>query len=247
VPEPLDVAELYERPPAEFVSARAQLVKALRAAGEPERAAGVARLRRPTPAAWALDQVARHEPELVTRLLSAGARLREATSEAMRGDASALREAEADERTAADAVLARAVAEASGADVALNDAHLQRMAATLRAAVLDDAAAAALCAGTLDNDLEAPPLGFDAGDTVVPRPPRPKQQRSAGGAPAQRAGLERLRKEADRLERRAARLQGEAEEAAQRAVELRAQAKDAAGAARTAQRQLAAAERRSFR
>jgi len=242
-----DVAALYARPLADFVAARADLAKALRAAGERDRAAEVAHLRRPTVPAWALDQVARTAPELIDGLLQAGSRLREATDRAVRGDASSLRSAETEERAAVSAVVARAAAEGAAAGVPLNDAHRLRVAATLRAAVLDDDVAAALRAGTLDRDHEASPLGFGTGPAPSPRPARPRPERTSAGARAQRAELDRLRKEAERTARRAARLHGEAEDATRRAAELRAQSKDAALAAREAQRQLTAAERANER
>jgi len=240
---------LYGRHPAEFTAARGELVRHLRAAGEREREAGVAALRRPTVSAWALGQVARNAPDLITGLLRSGVALRDAVARAMGGDASSLRAAEAAERAAVDAVVAKAATEGRAARVPLNDAHRRRIAATLRAAVLDDKVAAALLAGTLDRDHEAAPLGFDAGAAVpsIARPaPRPREHVTAE-ARARRAELDRLRKDADRLARRAERLQGEAEEAGRRVAELRARAKDAAQAAREARRQVAAVERRSDR
>jgi hypothetical protein len=243
VPDAGTVASLYERPLGEFVAARGQLAKALRATGDRAAAEEVAKLRRPTMAAWALDQVARRAPELVTGLLQAGAALREATAKAVDGDASSLRDAEARARAAADAVVARAHALSGG----LNDVQRQRAAATLRAAVLDDEVAARLRAGTLDSDHEASPLGFDPGAAAPLRPPRPKPVRSSAEANAHRAERERLAKEADRLSRRAGRLQAEADEAGRRAADLRVEAKDAAAAARAAQRALATAQRRSGR
>jgi hypothetical protein len=243
VADPAGVASLYERAPSEFVAARSELAKALRTSGDREGADEVAKLPRPTVPAWGLDQVARRAPDLIDALLQAGHALRDAMAAAVRGDATSLRAAEAAERAAADAVADRAVGEAAAAGVALNDAHRQRMTATLRAAVLDDGVAAQLRAGTLDSDHEAPPLGFDAGADVAHPAPRPKPTRTTAEARAHRAELERLRKEAEQLGRRADRLGAEAEQAAQQAAALRAQAKAAASAARDAQRRLATAER----
>jgi hypothetical protein len=239
----MDAAALYTRPLGQFVGARAELAKSLRAAGERAQAAEVAALRRPTVAAWALDQVAARAPELITGLLGAGTALREAVDRALRGDASSLRRAETGERAAVDAVLARAASEAGAAGVTINDSHRQRMATTLRAAVLDAEVAAALRAGTLDRDHEAPALGFVAGAEVVPPAIRPKPRPATGEERARRAELDQLGKQVARLSQRAERLHHEAEDAAQHATELRARAKEAAVAARTAERQLRAAER----
>ncbi len=243
-----EVTELYVRPPDEFVAARDALVKALRAAGDRDQATRVARLRRPPLSAWALDLVARQAPDLITRLLNAGAALRAATGKAMVGDASSLRGAEAEERAVVGTILQRAVEGSAAAGIHLNDAHRQRMAATLRAAVLDGAVAASLRSGTLDADHEAAPLGFDPGADVAPRATRSApSRRTPTESQANRAELGRLRQDADRLRKRAARLQAEAEEATRRAAELRADAKDAAQAAREAERTLNSAERKRAR
>jgi len=248
VPDRAQVAALYARPPGEFVAARRDLVKALRGAGDRDGADEVAALRRPTTPAWALDLISRQAPELVDRLLEAGGALRHATGKAMAGDASSLRRAEADERTAVDAIIERATAGAEAAGVRVNDDHRQRMAATLRAAVLDDEVAAALRSGTLDRDHEAAPMGFDAGAAVAaPRPRKTAPRQPTGELRAHRAELERLRQDVDRLRKRASRLQAEAEEASRRSDELRAMAKEAARAVRDAERRLSEADRRAPR
>jgi hypothetical protein len=57
------VAGLYQLPVAEFVAARDQLVRQLRAAGDREAARRVAALRRPSISAWAANQLARPPPQ----------------------------------------------------------------------------------------------------------------------------------------------------------------------------------------
>ncbi|MFL6185898.1 MAG: hypothetical protein ACJ745_13955, partial [Actinomycetes bacterium] len=56
------VAGLYRLPPGEFVAARDQLARQLRAAGGREAARRVAALRRPSISAWAANQLARAAP-----------------------------------------------------------------------------------------------------------------------------------------------------------------------------------------
>ncbi|MBA2280587.1 MAG: hypothetical protein H0W25_05030, partial [Acidimicrobiia bacterium] len=51
--------DLYTVEPGTFIAARHARVKELKAAGQKQDAAVVAKLRRPTPGAWALNQVAR--------------------------------------------------------------------------------------------------------------------------------------------------------------------------------------------
>jgi hypothetical protein len=63
--EPELAAELLRTPPAEFVAARNARVAELKAAGERELAARIARLRRPRPAEWALNVVAHADPDVV--------------------------------------------------------------------------------------------------------------------------------------------------------------------------------------
>ena len=58
------VDALYAVRPEEFVAARAALVKELKADGQKAEAAQVAKRRRPSVVAWALNQVAREQPKL---------------------------------------------------------------------------------------------------------------------------------------------------------------------------------------
>jgi hypothetical protein len=195
-PLPPDVADpLYAVPPAKFVAARNALAKQLRAEGNGEQAALVAGLRRPTPGAGALNQVARRQPDLVTAALEAGAALLAATDEALGGDASTLRAATADDRAATKA-LSDAVAEVlalSPADVA------QRVTATVRAAMTSPAVAAALRTGRLDVDHE--PGGFGLGGGEVAPAPRADELAPRRQAKADKAAKERAQRDAE--ERRA--------------------------------------------
>src|SRR4051795_10533611 len=77
--------ELYGLPPGEFTGARDARVKELRAAGEREAASGVKGLRKPTVAAWTLNQLSRRRGKDLDRLLTAGERLRAAQEELLAG------------------------------------------------------------------------------------------------------------------------------------------------------------------
>src|SRR3954447_19052405 len=103
---PDDIGKLFLEPHGRFVQARDALAKELRAAGDRERAAEVKQLRRPTAAAWAVDQLARRRPKDVEKLLAAGEALRKAHAAAMGGSGSApdLRAAAEAERAAVDAL-----------------------------------------------------------------------------------------------------------------------------------------------
>ena len=65
-------------PLAEFVKARDALAKELRASGGTEAAKAVKALRKPSRLAWALNQVARHQSDVVEELLAAAADVRRA-------------------------------------------------------------------------------------------------------------------------------------------------------------------------
>src|SRR5215218_8829786 len=101
---------LYGLPLEEFTPARDKTAKEIRKAGDKETAARIAKLPKPTPAAWAANQVAREHPDLINALLDAGAALRAAQDAAMSGGgAAALREATLNERRAIDDVMRPAV------------------------------------------------------------------------------------------------------------------------------------------
>src|SRR3954454_2663894 len=69
---------LFGVAPEEFVAARDALVRELKDAGAKADAAEIKRLRRPSVAVWALNQVSRTNPDAVHRLLVASATARDA-------------------------------------------------------------------------------------------------------------------------------------------------------------------------
>src|SRR3954462_4391810 len=93
------VDRLYALPLDEFTAARDELAPGLRREGEGDAAAEVRGLRKPSVAAWALNQVRRGNPEQVDELIDAGRRLREAQEELLGGgDREPLDRAAEDER-----------------------------------------------------------------------------------------------------------------------------------------------------
>lgn len=244
--EPPVVEALYALPPEQFVAARSELAKEIRAKGDRAEATRVAKLRRPPASAWALNQVARTDPQLIDELLEAGGVLRAAMSDAMAGDASSLRTAETAERATVEAILSAAAAQLDGQGHSLTDLHRQRMTSTLRAAVLDEGVATSLRSGTLDSDHDAPPFGFGAVHEVAPRNTRATDGHRVRPDPAtiareraRRAERARMEVEAERLRRRAERLEEDAVDAERRAAELRVKAADAAAAAAAVMAKLA--------
>lgn len=223
---PDEADDLYRVEPEAFVAARDALVKELRASGEREEAARVAKLRRPSPGAWALNKVARSEPELVEAALAAGVALRRATDAAVAGDPAGLRSATADARRTADAVI-NAAAGLLGPRGASSRAEL---AAAMNAVALDHDVADELRSGTLSAlpDSSGFGFGFDAGSDVAPS----VDLKLAESNERRRRRAER-EAEVDRLEGDAARMAAEAEEAeaAARDARTRAEAAEQAAAA----------------
>lgn len=161
--EPLALgADLYALEPEEFTAARNALVKQLRSQGLKDDAAVVAGFRRPPATAWALNALARDHPQLVQAVLDAGQTLRAAMERAVHGDASTLRDAQLAERRSIDAVTAAAVARLEATGRVVGDTPRRRLAATLRAAVVDQTVAKALVAGMLDSDHDAAGFGWES-------------------------------------------------------------------------------------
>jgi hypothetical protein len=178
-PEVVDEDGLYDVAPEQFIAARDDLVKRLRSRGDKSGAARVAKWRRPPLTVWVLNQVTRARPEVIEALLGAGRELRAAMERALDGDASGLRQARDDERAAVGAVVAAAERRLSDGGYTPTDVIRQRLAATLRAAIVDESVADRLRRGSLDQDHDVPGFGMDALSaplTVVRSPDRPQPQ-----------------------------------------------------------------------
>lgn len=222
------VDPLYDLPAADFVAARNDLAKAVRAEGERKLAAEVAKLRRPTATAWALNQIARGQAEVLDAALAAKAELRRSTEGT----------GEVDVRTAttADREATRAVVVAARGHLGVEDAGLaSRISSTLLAAVLDDGVAEVLRAGHLSAEQDASAFSLASDDlapVIVLADRAPKKAPRPDAAAREAADAERARKK-ERIERerrvqvlesRVARLEAKAEEAEQVATMARAEA-----------------------
>ena len=195
----MDVDDLYGLDPADFTAARDSLAKELK---DPE----IKKLRRPTVAAWAVNQVAREQPALIDAVASSAGVIRAALKS---GDRDALRDATKGRRDA--------VAAATKAAVKLaGESHRDAIAATFDAAAVDDDAAAAVREARLSKELD-PPSGF--GVESMPDLPAPKKQPKEDKRAKQRLEAEQ-----------------KAEEAEAHARELRQIADDAVAAADKAER-----------
>ena len=200
--------DLYALPPGEFTRARDERAKALRKDGRREEADAVKALRKPTVAAWALNQLARRRSEDVERLLAAGERLRAAQEELLAGgDRKAFQSAAAAERDEVAKLADAATELVSEAGERASPALKEKITETLHAAALDDETAEELRAGGLVREREA--IGgfgaIGADEPAAVRTSRPKRKPERGGSrrpPADKA--EAKREDAGRRQRLAA-------------------------------------------
>ncbi len=224
----MDEHELYGLAREQFIAERNAWAKRLRTDGRRDEAAKVAALRKPSAAAWAVNQLVRTAPDGFTALLQAGDELRRTQDSMLAGDGSAhaLRDAVERERDAVDALVA--VAPLQGVSVAVMD----RVAATLHAAALDEDTRSEVREGRLVEERQH--VGFGAGSLMAgPAPKRRPADKAKppASAPVQTADVARA--EAKRVRDR--------EQAEQsRLAEERRQARQAE---RDARRHVAAAER----
>lgn len=203
----VDVDDLYGLPLDQFVPERTALARELRKAGERERAAEVAALRRPSVAAWAVNQLVRTQHSAVGELFEAGDGLRAAQDDVLagRGDARSLRAGVERERSAVDALTDAARGLLSSEGQELSDAMLGRVADTLHAAAFDDEARDQVREGRLERELRHVGLGtaaFAGGGSTTPAPARPAGKKSsAGGKQSTDGGKEPSTGRAERAER----------------------------------------------
>ncbi|MGA8044713.1 MAG: hypothetical protein WCA30_00445 [Dermatophilaceae bacterium] len=139
-------AELYGLPPEEFTPARNGWAKAVKADGEPDLAAAVQRLRKPTVGAWLLNRLVRVRPEQVQQLFDLGERLRAAQGTLGAGELRTLGE-QRRKLTRAVAEQAAEIGRAAGRTVSAQ--VVTAVEETLRSAMVDAAAGEALATGLL--------------------------------------------------------------------------------------------------
>lgn len=175
------VTELYGQHPDAFMGARTALVAQVRADGDVGLAKAVASVRKPTVAAWAVNQLVRQRPAQLESLLDLAGRLQNASE---RMDGGALRDL-GRERTALVDTLLRATREVVGdAGTTLTGPTLEQVRETYVAALASPPAAGAVASGQLTRALSY--AGF--GDVDL-------SEALASPAPARRPALTVLRGE----------------------------------------------------
>jgi hypothetical protein len=235
----VDVDDLYGLPLDRFVPERTALTKELRAAGQREEAAAVASLRKPSIAAWAVNQLVRSQGRAITSLFEAGQALRNAQAKVLagRGGGPALRTAAERERNAVDALVK------AGRGLLCSDGHelsaaiIERVRETLHAAALDDDAQQLIRGGRLERELRHVGFGIEDAAAAPARRATPARRRAtAGGASRARGTANGARESGDDRER-----------AARERAESRRVERDRANARKTARALEADARRRVTR
>ena len=229
--------ELYAAAPEDFVSERKRLAATLKESGLGEDAARLAKVRKPSVSAWALNQLSRESRRDVDLLLDAGHRLREAQAGILGGaEHDAFEQARSAEREAVSRLTAEAekLLRARGSASATN---LAQIADSLRVAAVSPEGRELLARGRFTQPLES--QGFQVVAELgsnVDAPARTGRGRAAEQERREKA-REDLREAKDRL--RAA--EQEAREALREAERLSAEAGNARRRADKAQERVDAA------
>lgn len=235
--------DLYALVPEEFTAARNARAKEAKV-DDRELGALIAELRKPSPAAWIVNQLVREQPDAIDELLDLGGELRETQAE---GDGKALTNIGSERRKMISALLKQATRLADAADRSPSRAVLDEVEQTLIAATVDEAAGEALRTGRLVRSLQA--VGFEdvdldgavAGEASTGRPAksraaRPARREKKTRADDAQAGVRRAEREAadrtarekrDKAEREGAEADlREARERAEQAQRALAEAED---------------------
>jgi hypothetical protein len=237
---------LYGLPLDEFVGARDALAKELRADGRRDQAAAVKALKKPSVAAWAVNQALRTQGKAARELWKAGDALAAAQEAILAGKGSGadLRAATERERAAVEPLVdaARGLLTASGGD--LSETTIERVRQTLHAGAIDPEAREEVASARATRE-RAPQGLFGGGEVVAPSPRRERAARPRAGkaAEADRQGQEAAARKRDREEAAREREQA-ARERKEAAARERAR-KAAEQSVAKAEKALAAAEKRS--
>ncbi len=221
--------DLYGLPLDRFIAERGALARSLRSDGRRDEAAEVAALRKPSVAAWAVNQLVRTQKRAVSALFKHGDALRDVQSQVLAGSSGAaeLRAAGEREREAVGALVEKARGLLSGDGHELGAATLERVSETLHAAALDDDAREQVQAGTLVRELRHVGLGDGAAAQSSAATARSKPRPRDDAAEQELVKRERARKQARSAEADARREDDRAQRALKVARERYDRAKQA--------------------
>jgi hypothetical protein len=231
--------QLYGVDPETFVPERKRLARELKDGGDGEAAAAVAKARKPTVAAWALNQLARTHRRDVDLLLDAGHRLRQAQEGVVGGaDRAAFEQAQKTEREA----LRRLTQQASELLGGASSQALSQISSTLRTAAVSEEGRELLARGRFVAPLEAE--GFDVFGALPPAPARPKR-RAAAPKPKPSDELRRAKARLRELEQQTREAEREAASRKSEWTKAEQAAESARVALAQARQELAQTQRRS--
>ncbi|MDB4982269.1 MAG: hypothetical protein JWM82_3021, partial [Myxococcales bacterium] len=212
--DPLD--ELFSTTLEAFVATRERLAGELTRADKKGEGQALKKIRRPSPSAWATNQVVRRSRAVVDAVLDAAAGLRHTQDALLDGHAGQAKyQAEVEALRVATAALSKATREALAAAGRADERQLvERVAANVRAAASSPERGAALLAARLTEDLAVDDTLFGSPPAGASPPPPP---RPVGGDAPKRLAAEQRQAEHARALAEAVADEAEARDVAARA------------------------------
>ncbi len=224
--------QIYAAPLADFTTTRDRVSNELKDS-DPGAAARIKKVRKPTVAIWAANQLASREPDHLEALISAGAAIREATES---GDVTRIQKSNKARRENVKRLVAAAKEVLEEAGLGASVSTLERISNTLYVGAVEIEASEKLALGVLDQELNASSLD-GLGSLTVEEP--------APGARKKAIDLGELKNSVHELERSAAQLELEADDREADARRARRAADEARAAAEEAAARLEAAKGKS--
>ena len=239
--------ELFAVSPEDFVTERSRLAKALKENGRAEDAKTLAATRKPTVAAWALNQLSRNNRRETDLLLDAGHRLREGQAGVLAGAERETfhRAREAERRALSE--LTRQAEQLLRTRGSASATVLNQISQSLRAAAISPEGRELLARGRFSEPLRNE--GFDlvselAGPASPPPPPVRKPSAKQEDRRRLSQALREAKSELRAAERLAAAANADAERLAAEAANARQKADEADSEVETAASRVLAAEKR---
>jgi hypothetical protein len=203
-----EIDRLYALPLEEFTSERDELAKRLRKEGDRDAAATIKALKKPSVAAWAVNQVRRDRPEDVRSLLDVTEELhRVYAGLSSAGARERLGEAAEMQRDLIRSLVrcAEQMLEAGGHNA--GEQTLGKVADTLRAAALDEELREQVSAGRVVKEQRAAGLGPLESLPAPPKKAKPKQRKKPSGPDPKEVkkaekAIEAARRQLEEAERR---------------------------------------------
>jgi hypothetical protein len=243
-----EIDQLWTLPLEDFTRVRDDLAKRAKEEGDADGAKEIKALRKPSVAAWAVNQLARRRSDDIRRLLGLGEVMRKAQREAFEGGGrDALRTATTERRRLVDQLVDDAEALLAQAEHGSSRAVLDKVSQTLIAAASDEDTGALVAAGILQREA-VPPSGLDDMSAWLPSgTPKPRSTKRATKSKAAGGRSNRADELSKRLEANAIEAEAKAAETRSEADRLAREAEKAARAAEREEKLAAQARERADR